>query len=152
MATVHSYGATLKNNKTENEAVMFLLAQNPCFRRPDKEERKKILAALGLAASFSRAYDLVLLPSPDIKDIMTVPAERLVLVELKTTKKKLMNNPAGFFFGATENEFRLAEKLGERYLFCFVSLHAESPTYALLSSSELESKIRTRRVQYQINL
>lgn len=67
-------------------------------------------------------------------------------------KKKLVNNPRGFFFGATENEFNLAKKFEAKFRFCFVSLHPESRSYKLLTLSELNSIIKTKRVQYQINL
>ena len=143
MASTHSYGATLKNNKTESQAVQFVLSQNLCLKRPTKEERKQILDALGLPHSFSRAYDLVLLPSPDISNIMSVAPEKWVLIELKTTMKKLLKNPDGFFFGATANEFDLAEKLGDRYKFCFVSMHPESMGHVFVSSREIEDKIKS---------
>lgn len=127
------------------------MSQNPCLKLPTKEERKKILEALELPGSFSKAYDLVLMPSPDINNIMSVGPENWVLVELKTTMKKLLKNPDGFFFGATANEFDLAEKLGDRYVFCFVSMHPESMGYTFVSAKEMENKIRTKRLQYQIN-
>ncbi len=152
MAHEHSYTATLKNNKTENTAADFLLASDLRFRQPNKEERKEVLKRLDLPTTFSRAFDLVLLPSVDSIDIFSTPIEELILIELKTTQKKLINNPDGFFFGATENEFRLADKLAERYRFCFISLHPESKSYALLSLKELDIRIKTKRVQYQINL
>lgn len=152
MAKSHSYGATLKNNKTENEAVLFLLQENPCFRLPSKEERKEILNALDLPSSFSRAYDLVLLPLAEQNNTLSLSSQDWSLVELKTTKKKIINLPEGFFFGATENEFRLAEILGDRYQFCFVSLHPESKGYILLTAKELEGRVKTKRIQYQINL
>ena len=152
MAHDHSYGATLKNNITENSAINFLLEADSRFRRPNKEERKEILNLLGLSKTFSRAFDLVFLPSPDVDSFLSISVEKLVLVELKTTQKKLINNPEGFFFGATENEFQLADKLGKQYYFCFVSLHPESKSYKMLSLNELNSRIKTKRVQYQINL
>lgn len=152
MAHEHSYGATLKNNKTETSAVDFLLVSNACFRRPSKEERKEILKRFELPPTFSRAFDLVLLPSRGCTDITSTPLEQIILIELKTTQKKLINNPDGFFFGATENEFNLADRLGEQYRFCFISLHPESKSYAMLTSEELKPKIKTRRLQYQINL
>lgn len=152
MAHAHSFGATLKNNKTENEAIRFLLKADTRFRLPKKEERKEILNKLGLPASFVRAYDLVLLPDGEAGDILSVEPEKWILVELKTTQKKLSVIPNGFFFGATANEFDLAERLGDRYRFCFVSLHAENAGYKLLSLSELEKLIKTKRIQYQINL
>lgn len=152
MAHQHSYGATIKNNITETSAVDFLLESDAHFKKPSKEERKEILRRLDLPMTFSRAFDLVLLPMVSGMSIMDVPFEQIVLIELKTTQKKLVNNPDGFFFGATENEFRLADKLGKQYRFCFVSLHPESKGYAMLTSEELNQRIKTRRLQYQINL
>ena len=111
MAHEHSYGATLKNNITETSAVDFLLTTDPRFRQPSKEERKEILKRFDLSTTFSRAFDLVLLPLPDSADIMSTPLEQIILIELKTTQKKLAINPDGFFFGATENEFNLADKV-----------------------------------------
>jgi hypothetical protein len=152
VAHEHSYGATLDNNTTENAAVDFLLAADARFRKPSKSERKGILKRLELPASFSRAFDLVLLPVATDTDILSIPVKDLVLVELKTTRKKLVNNPEGFFFGATENEFNLADKLGNQYRFCFVSLHPESKGFVLLPFEELKAKFKTKRLQYQINL
>ncbi len=152
VAHEHSYEATWSNNRTENEAVKFLLSKNPRLRLPNKIERKAILNILGLDKSFSKAYDLVMVPAAEVGDLLSVPAKQLILVELKTTKKKLVNSPNGFFFGATENEFRLAKILGDKYQFCFVCLHPESQGYVLLTAEELEKKIKTRRIQYQINL
>ncbi len=131
--------------------MQFLLAQNSRLKLPTTKERREILDNLNLAASFSRAYDLVLLP-PGKTRISDVVPGRLVLVELKTTRKQLENNPNGFFFGATENEFQLAKKLERSYLFCFVSLHPQSRSYSLITLSDLEKRIKTKRVQYQINL
>jgi hypothetical protein len=76
----------------------------------------------------------------------------MILVELKTTKKYLPNNPRGFFFGATENEFNFGEILGDKFRFCFVSLHEKGSSFALLTIEELDLIIRNKRIQYQINL
>jgi hypothetical protein len=75
-----------------------------------------------------------------------------MLIELKCTRAFLPNNPKGFFFGATQNEFDFGERLGEKFRFCFVCLNEQSLSHALLSVPELEQIIRTRRIQYQINL
>jgi hypothetical protein len=152
MAHEHSYGATLKNNKTENQAVAFLLSQDSRFVVPSKEERKEILKRLDLPGTFSRAFDLVFHSETQPVSLSDISVEKLTLIELKTTKKKLLHIPSGFFFGATENEFKLADKLGDQYRFCFVSLHEESMSYVMLSSAELAAKIKTKRVQFQINL
>lgn len=154
MAKSHSYTSTLNNNISENEALTYLLGANEQFKRPNKEERKKIMLSFGLGNSFARAFDLIQYSGAEPYDIDNIAAikDKMILIELKTKKKKLANNPNGFFFGATENEFKLAELMGDKYKFCFVSLHHESLSYKLLSISELNQIIKTKRVQYQINL
>lgn len=150
MAKEHSYTQTLKNNRTENEAIRYLLKSDKRLRLPNSVERKAILIALGLDKKYSRAFDLVRVPVG--KEIESSKPNKWVLVELKTTKKKLPDNPKGFFFGATENEFDLARKMGGRFEFCFVSLHPESLSGKYLSLPNLEKLIKTKRTQYQINL
>ena len=78
--------------------------------------------------------------------------DEITLIELKCTRAFLPNNPKGFFFGATQNEFEFGERLGDKFRFCFVSLNPKSLSHALLSVPELERIIRTKRIQYQINL
>jgi hypothetical protein len=154
MAKAHSYVITKSNNKTETEAIAFLLKSNPHFIHPDKDGRKRIMEKLGLDRSFSRAFDLVTVGQHTNHEraIEALNTESVTLIELKTTQKRHPKNPEGFFFGATENEFKLARRMGDRYKFCFVSLHPESRSYALLTLAELEKRIKTKRVQYQINL
>ncbi len=154
MANNHSYTITIDNNKSEKEALSFLLSSENNFINPDKESRKKIMSLLSIEKKYSRAFDLVLIPGHTNleKIILFEKIEDIILIELKTTKKKLVNNPHGFFFGATESEFNLATKLGEKYKFCFVSLHPESKGFSLLSLRELNKIIKNKRVQYQINL
>jgi hypothetical protein len=78
--------------------------------------------------------------------------EDIILVELKTTKKYLPENPKGFFFGATENEFNFGKILKDRFRFCFVSINEKGSSFSLQTLEELEARIKNRRIQYQINL
>ena len=78
--------------------------------------------------------------------------EGIELLEIKATKKKLPNLPYGFFFGATKNEFDLGELLGDRYRFCLVCLHPDTLGFVTLTPSELDPLVRSKRIQYQINL
>ena len=110
------------------------------------------MSLFGLDKSFARAFDLIICDTDRTKNVSELTREEITLVELKTTQKKLLGNPTGFFFGATQNEFALAAKLGDKYKFCFVSLHADSLSYKLLTLIELEKLIRTKRTQFQINL
>jgi hypothetical protein len=154
MASKVSYTLTLSNNKSEKEALEFLLKSDSKYLCPDRRSRLLILEILGIEKKYFRAFDLVIISGcTNLEKIIELKSiHDIVLVELKTTKKLLLELPKGFFFGATESEFALAEKLGEQYKFCFVSLHPESKKYTLLSLSELNKIIKSKRVQYQINL
>ena len=109
---------------------------------------------LELPKTFSRAFDLIQIPGHinTEEEITLDETKNIRLIELKTTEKYLPNAPKGFFFGATKNEFDLAERMGDRYAFCFVCLNEKSKSFHLLTSAELDKHIVTKRVQFQINL
>ena len=62
----------------------------------------------------------------------------------------------GFFFGVTESELNLAEKLGDRYLFAFVVLNSanvyKEEFFVLLTLDQLNARIRSKRTQFQVTL
>jgi hypothetical protein len=105
---------------------------------------------------FLQAFDLIYVPEMVGKEVNTnflqTYLEDIILVELKTTKKYLPENPKGFFFGATENEFNFGKILGERFRFCFVSMNEKGSSFSLQTIEELEARIKNKRIQYQINL
>ena len=155
MAHKASYIKSLRNKSTEREGIELIQRTDPRFIFPDIQLRRNILDVLGLDHCFRQAFDLVLIPGFDMNTIghdVPVRPQELTLIELKTTKKHLPDNPRGFFFGATKNEFDLAEKMGDQFRFAFVCLHEESRGYELLTLKELEALIQTKRIQYQINL
>jgi hypothetical protein len=154
MASEHSYKITLSNNKTEKRGIDFLMSTDKTFLLPTTEGRKKILEVLKLDKKYYRAFDLFKLPGHlnSEQEITVEDAKNITLIELKTTEKYLPNNPKGFFFGATQNEFDIAEKLQEQYQFCFVSLHPNSCNFSLLSLNDLDKHISNKRTQFQINL
>lgn len=156
MSGKHSFTLTLSNNITEKEGVNYLIENHTGFFKIDLSTKKKILDLLQIEHRFLQSFDMIYIPDLVGKEIngdeIETYLEDMVLVELKTTKKYLPNNPKGFFFGATENEFNFGEILGEKFRFCFVSLHEKGSSYVLLTIEELELIIRNKRIQYQINL
>jgi hypothetical protein len=151
-----SFTITLSNNLTEKAGIDYLIQKEKGFFYADRITRTKILELLDLPKTFARAFDMIYIPryagTVVTEQVIKTQIDEILLVELKTTRKYLPENPKGFFFGATQNEFDFGERLGDRYRFCFVCLHPNSPSHAMLSVPELEAIMRTKRIQYQINL
>jgi len=156
MSRKHSFTLTLSNNVTEKEGVLFLLDNYTGFFKIDLETKKELLDLLKIERRYLQSFDLIYVPDMVGKtinsDFLKTYLEDIIFVELKTTKKYLPENPKGFFFGATENEFNFGKKLKDKFLFCFVTLNEKAPSFVLLSIEELEKRIRNKRIQYQINL
>ena len=156
MSNKHSFTLTLSNNVTEKEGILFLLNNHTGFFKIDLDTKKELLDLLEIERNYLQSFDLIYVPDMVGKivssDFLKTYLEDIIFVELKTTKKYLPENPKGFFFGATENEFNFGKILGDKFLFCFVTLNEKSPSFVLLSIEELEKKIKNKRIQYQINL
>jgi hypothetical protein len=156
MSRAHSFVITVSNNRTEKEGIDYLVENHTGFFKIDLSLKKQLLDALEMSYTFLQAFDMVYIPEYVGKvitdDFIVANLENIILVELKTTKKYLPDNPKGFFFGATANEFKFGEALGGKFRFCFVSLHKKSPSFALMTIQELEEIIRNKRIQFQINL
>ena len=158
-----SHGKSKRNRVVEKAGLHDVLLKDPRFQAPSTETKRHILKALGLGDSKlygPQSFDAIMVP-PGVTQITTVNlsahVEQMVLIEMKTTKKQIRRpNLAGFFFGATQREYDLAEKLGDRFRFAFVVLNSENifgkPFAVLLSLNELELRTRSKRIQYQVNL
>ena len=151
-----SFTITLSNNKTERAGIDYLTANATGFFYVDNPTRKLILELLNMPLKYVRAFDMVFIPRLEgqalIEQFIETHIDEIILIELKVTRKYLPDCPKGFFFGATQNEFDFGELLGDKFRFCFVSLHERGSSHALLSIAQLEAIIRHRRIQYQINL
>lgn len=157
MAHSHSYKITLSNNKTEKKALKLLLRRHQNLLVPDAAGRKAALKALGLPERWARAFDVIRVRGGQRRNGAVRLTKRSVvtLIDVKSTQKRLIGFPRGFFFGATANEFDLAKRLRRQFQFCFVSLHRGQPAnkrIAFLTLTELKPLIRTKRTQFQVNL
>jgi hypothetical protein len=117
---------------------------------PALEERRNLLKLIGVSSKFIRTFDAVKLRVPTIGKVKN--GKDFELIEVKVTHACLPQFPAGFFFGMTENEEMLLKVLEPNFKLCLVSLAPGNLTHALLSCSELRQLIKTKRIQYQINL
>lgn len=156
MSNKKSFTLTLSNNKTEKEGINFLLENHTGFFKIDLEMKKELFDLAKIEYNFLQSFDLIHIPKLIGKTInsnfIKTYLEDIIFVELKTTKKYLPENPKGFFFGATQNEFNFGKMLGNRFRFCFVSLNPKKPSFSMLTINQLEKIIKTKRIQYQINL
>lgn len=156
MSREHSFKLTLSNNVTEKQGINYLIEEHTGFFKIDKDMKKELLDRVDISHRYLQSFDMIYVPKLEgikfEKDFIETHIDEILFVELKTTKKYLPNNPKGFFFGATENEFNFGKLLGERFRFCFVCLNEKSRSYKMLTIKELEEIIKNKRIQFQINL
>ena len=163
MEDLGDHGKSKRNRVVEKAGLQDVLLKDPRFQAPATETKKALLKALGLGDTKlygPQSFDAIMLPqATELIDQTTLPRylEQIVLVEMKTTKKPIKDAAlAGFFFGATQREYDLAAKLGDKFRFAFVVLNSANaygkPFAVLLTLSELEHRTRAKRIQYQVNL
>lgn len=101
MSRKHSFILTLSNNVTEKEGVNYLIENHTGFFKIDLVTKKELLNLLKIDHRFLQAFDLIYVPEMAGKIInsnfVQTYLEDIILVELKTTKKYLPENPKGFF-------------------------------------------------------
>lgn len=163
MEDLGDHGKSKRNRIVEKAGLQDVLLKDLRFQAPTTETKKAILKGLGLGDTKlygPQSFDAIMLPQPtEPIDVSTLPRylEQIILVEMKTTKKPIKDTGlAGFFFGATQREYDLAAKLGDRFRFAFVVLNSANiygkPFAVLLTLQELEHRTRAKRIQYQVNL
>ena len=148
-----------RNRQTENAGLNVLLRDGR-FQAIDRLTKAQILTEFGASGAPVQAFDAIMTEQP-VGPLTALTfgnhLNTLRLVEMKTTRKPIQDDRLeGFFFGVTESELKLAEKLGDRYLFAFVVLNPENvfgtEFYVLLTKMQLDARIRSKRIQYQVTL
>ncbi|MDP9464097.1 MAG: DUF3883 domain-containing protein [Actinomycetota bacterium] len=147
------------NRRTENAGLAVLLRDLRC-QAIGRELKREVLAAVGAVDVTIQAFDAVRTagPAPQLT-ASTLGAElpTLQLLEMKTTRKPIRDaRLEGFFFGVTESEWLLAQRLGDRYLFAFVVLNAQNiygtEFFVLLTFEQLVARVHSKRTQFQVTL
>jgi hypothetical protein len=155
-----TFRKSASNSRSESAALQ-LLRRDARFQIPDVATKKLILEMMGAPPDVTyRTFDAVMTPTPVPALTVSTLADhvdQLIVIEVKATRKKIRNVALnGFFFGATEREYRLAEALGDRFRFAFVVLATDNdygrPFFVLLTLDQLNKRTRTKRIQYQVNL
>jgi hypothetical protein len=150
---------SLTNSGTQNVGLA-LLTTDPRFRAVDLLTKRRILDLIGTSTSYGiQTFDAIMTP-PETPALTADNIDRYVdgirMVEMKSTRKPIKNaGLSGFFFGATEREYAMAQALGDRYLFAFIVLNDNNeyghPFAVLLTLAEVKLRTRSQRIQYQVN-
>jgi hypothetical protein len=156
---VSKFDKSRRNHGVELRATGYVLT-DPHFQQPRVSVKVEILRQLGLVGDFThRTFDLVktAVPAPELTvDNVGDHLEGLLLVEVKSTAKRIEDTRLnGFFFGSTGTQFALAAACPDRYRTAFVVMNPDNrygrPFFTLLTPHEVESRIRSKRVQFQVN-
>ena len=110
-------------NELEESAFAVLRNQLPGFYVPDREQKRHVRDQLNISHHLRSAFDALLLKVASFENITS--SSDFVLVEIKVTRKYLPDlpkDPAGFFFGMTENEEMLLKVFGAKRCYVFVLL------------------------------
>ena len=147
-------------NQGVQSAGLRLLLSDTRFQELTLLAKRRVVGLIGNQSGFGTfSFDLIM-KSPELGLVTEHNVDelwlQLRLVEMKATKKPIRNAALnGLFFGVTANEIRLAELLGDKFLFAFVVLNSENdfgrPFARLLTLAELRERTRPWRTQYQVN-
>jgi hypothetical protein len=140
-----------RNRSKELQGLELLQAKLPGFYKPTLAEKKRVLQILGISKRFIATFDAIRLNNVD-SFAQVENAKDFDLLEIKNSEAYLPDLPHGFFFGLTENEEMLLKVFEDKYFLCFVCLNEKSPGVELIGWTKLNTLIRLKRVQYQINL
>ena len=138
----------LKNLNTEKIGIRILKELVKGFMVPSKEQRKHVYELCNIDyKKYSRSVDGIIM-NVESFDLIKSKSD-FYFVEIKTTNAKNVTNlPYNVFFGFTKNEEDLFKKL-DNYRLCIV--HTGMRQHKLLTFTEYNSLVQTKRVQYQIN-
>lgn len=153
------FGRSGLNQVLETDATQVVL-EDRRFQRLDLPTKRRLLELLDVRGSWThRTFDLVM-TAAEVEPINATNVERLygdiTVIEIKSTRKPIKDESlSGFFFGATETEYLLAEALGDRLRYAFVVLNNRNrfarPFFVLLTKEQVDQRTRTKRVQFQVN-
>lgn len=144
------------NAFTEVEARHYLVRLGKGFHVPALKLRKELLTQLIENPDLIRSYDLIKLneqrESP-LELITPIELEQLKLVEVKSSNRNLNPDLRNYYFSVQEREIQLAKMMGNRFVFVFVIYprNGSAPFHQEMSWTEIESRTRKKRTQFNIN-
>ena len=112
--------------QTAKKACAILVAKNEGFIVPTARQKANLLVAFAKKGKvvYGRAFDIVKCPaSVNLDELPEVEKnlKDLVVMEIKSTRKKLKSDFSGFFFGLSGAEVLVAQSLKSQFKFAFVN-------------------------------
>lgn len=122
----HNADLFQSGQSTSKKAAEILVAKQAGFVIPTAGQRQNLLVAFAKAgkAVYGKAFDMVKLDrSINLDNANEVESNlaHLVLLEIKSTKKALPPDFAGFFFALTGGEVLVAQSLKSQFRFILVN-------------------------------
>jgi hypothetical protein len=135
----------LSGSATAKKAVAILTRKTGDFVLPTPRQKKNLVVAFAKndMIIYGKAFDLVRLKGAvnlDVVEDVERCFELITILEIKSTRKALPDNFAGFFFALTAAEVLVAQSLKQRFRFVFVNTNNGS--YFELGLNEIFARAR----------
>ncbi len=132
-------------HKTAKAAAAILVAKKDGFMIPTGRERQNLLVAFAKKGKvvYGKAFDVVKLSgSLDLNELAEVEKhlEKIKVFEVKSTRKKLRSDFAGYFFALTAAEVLVAQSLKKQ--FGFVLVNTATREHLEMSLSEIFARAK----------
>ena len=111
---------------TAKKACVILVAKKAGFIVPTAKQKSNLLVAFAKMGKvvYGKAFDIVKLSEPvNLNDLAAVESnlEKVVIYEIKSTKKKLRSDFSSYFFALTGAEVLVAQSLKKQFRFVLVN-------------------------------
>jgi hypothetical protein len=131
--------------KTAKAAAALLVAKRAGFIIPTGKERQNLLVAFAKRGKvvYGKAFDVVKLSGAvDLNELAEVEKhlEQITVFEIKSTRKKLRSDFAGYFFALTAAEVLVAQSLKKQ--FGFVLVNTGTGEHLEMSLSEIFARAK----------
>jgi hypothetical protein len=130
---------------TAKKAAAILVAKNAGFVIPTAKQRQNLLVAYAKKGKvvYGKAFDIVrLCADVNLDDLADIERnlDRITVFEIKSSRKKLGSDFAGYFFALTAAEVLVAQSLKKRFQFVFVN--TATGEHLEMSLSEIFSRAK----------
>lgn len=136
---------TDSGSATAGKAALILAANGAGYVIPTAKQKKNIVVAFAKRDMivYGKAFDVVRMAEPvDLDSLEAVEKrlEKLVLCEIKSTKKNVPTDFRGYFFALTAAEVLVAQNLKSQ--FCFVLVNTVTGQSLELRLNEIFARAR----------